>query len=81
MSRADRLAWACLESSVTGKPVTLPDGSIITLEPAERILTNREHAERVARKHGLPTGALVPVQVLPCGTTRHHWTEMQGTTA
>lgn len=81
MSRADRIAWACLESSVTGKPVALPDGSTVTLEPVESVLTSREHAERVARKHGLKPGALVPVQTFPDGTTRNHWTETKGVQA
>lgn len=74
MSRADRLAWAATESLFTGAPVSLPDGSTVELVPVKNVLTNREHAESVARKHGIPgPDSLVPVQVLPCGLVRNHW--------
>lgn len=81
MSTRDRIAWAALESEITGSPVPLGDGSTITLEPVESVLTSREHAERVAAKHGLKPGALVPVQTFPDGTTRNHWNETKGAQA
>lgn len=81
MSTRDRLAWAALESEITGSPVPLPDGSTVTLEPVESVLTSREHAERVTAKHGLPANGLVLVQTFPDGTTRNHWNETKGAAA
>lgn len=78
MSRADRILWAALESSISGKPVSLTDGSTVTLQPAERVLVNREHAECVTRKHKLSAGTLVPVQTMKDGTTRNHWNATKG---
>lgn len=81
MSRADRIAWAALESEITGSPVPLGDGSTVTLEPVESVLTSREHAERVTAKHGLPANGLVPVQTFPDGSTRNHWSASKGASA
>lgn len=79
MSAAERLAWAALESEITGSPVTLPDGSTVQLRPVSEVLTSREHAEAVARKHGIRNpDSLVPVQTFPDGTTRNHWNETKG---
>lgn len=81
MSAADQLAWAALEATITGRAVSLPDGSTVTMQPIESVLTCREHAERVTNKHKLRAGALVPVQTMSDGTRRNHWNHTKGTTA